>query len=733
MALSLVPGGQRALALGLVHLPDRYRRAPASLALPNGSLATLNRLADQPSPYLRQHAGNPVDWWPWSDEAFAEARHRDMPVLISIGYSACHWCHVMAHESFEDAEVAQVVNAHFVAIKVDREERPDIDAVYMEAVQLVNGRGGWPMTVLALPDGRPFWAGTYLRRTALLGLLGQVAELWDGQRPAMEDDAARLSEAVRHGAELPAPPSTVGPALPRGLDAPGTATIDDLAWPGAVTGPGAGDNVLARAAKALIARSDPEWGGFGTAPKFPQPGSLDVLAQYFWRAGEPIALGTMCRALDAMSSGGIYDHLGGGLARYSTHRYRLVPHFEKMLYDNALLVRAYSRAWQLTRAPRYRQVVEETAAYLLRPPIRLAAGAWASAEDADSEGEEGRFYVWSRSEVEQVAGAVAADWYGATAAGNWEGKNVLWRPELGELHRPPDIEHARAMLLERRELRARPGLDDKVLTEWNAMAVSALAYAGRALDRPAWVAAATETAELLVQELRGPDGRWQRSWLPGVVGPRHLACSADYAWLVEAFTRLSEATGEARWIAEARATADALIDLFWDDLGGGFFTTGKDAEQLIARMKDIHDGAVPSANATAALALARLGELTGLARYEEVAKQTVNALGPALAVSPAAFAGAAVAADYLAGPRRQVVVSSADQGLVRPVWARYLPGTVLAWGEPYPSPLWEGRDDNDAAGLVFVCEGYACLLPVRGADHVDALLGPPGPSTYRAS
>jgi hypothetical protein len=674
----------------------------------------VNRLADHPSPYLRQHAGNPVDWWPWSEDAFAEARRRDVPVLISVGYSACHWCHVMAHESFQDDEVAEALNAGFLSIKVDREERPDVDAVYMEAVQLVNGHGGWPMTVLALPDGRPFWAGTYLRRAAFLGLLGQVRELWQARRPSIEADAARLAEAVRHGAQLPAP------AIQPGSGQPG---------PGGDEGAG---EALGRAAQALLARADLEWGGFGTAPKFPQPGALDVLAQYWWRSGETMALEVMCRTLDSMSSGGIYDHLGGGFARYSTDRYWLVPHFEKMLYDNALLVRAYTRAWQLTAVPRYRQVVEETVAYLLGPPLRLPAGAWASAEDADSEGEEGRFYVWSRSEIDQVAGPVAAEWYGATAAGNWEGKNILWRPGRGDLLRTPEIDQARRRLSDRRAGRARPGLDDKVLTEWNAMAISALAYAGRALDHPSWVVAAAGTAEVLLRQLRSLNGRWLRSWLPGRAGPAPLACSADYAWLVDAFTRLSEATGDARWTGEARAAADGLMDLFWDRQGGGFFTTGADAEQLIARMKDIHDGAVPSANATAALALARLGELTGETRYEEVARRTVEALGPALAMSPASFAGVAVAADYLSGPRRQVLVASTDPALVRPVWARYLPDTVLAWGEPYESPLWEGRGDGTAAGSVFVCESYRCRLPVRHPDEVAALLGPPRPSTYRA-
>ncbi len=326
-----------------------------------------NRLAQETSPYLLQHAGNPVDWRPWSAEAFAEARRRDVPVLISVGYSACHWCHVMAHESFEDTGVAEVLNSGFVAVKVDREERPDVDAVYMEAVQLLTGGGGWPMTVLALADGRPFWGGTYLPRANFLNLLQRVVTLWSTNRSALEDDAARLSEAVRQGA-APAP-------LAGGPGQSAAGRPDDRHAFG---------TVLAAAAEGLLARYDPQWGGFGGAPKFPQATSLEVLAQYWWRSGDERSLEAVTHTLDAMSSGGIYDHLAGGFARYSTDRHWLVPHFEKMLYDNALLVLAYTHAWQFTGSPRYRQVVDETVGYLLSPPIRLPEGAWASAEDADS-------------------------------------------------------------------------------------------------------------------------------------------------------------------------------------------------------------------------------------------------------------------------------------------------------------------------------------------------------------
>ena len=449
------------------------------------------------APIFSSTPANPVDWWPWSEEAFAEARRRDVPVLISVGYSACHWCHVMAHESFEDPGVAEVLNASFVAVKVDREERPDVDAVYMEAVQLLTGGGGWPMTVLALADGRPFWGGTYLPKANFLSLLERVRDLWSTERAAIEDDASRLAEAVRKGA---APPALSGGH--QGPDGSGADEIEPLGI--ALTG----------AAEGLLSRYDPQWGGFGQAPKFPQATSLELLAQYWWRSADERALEALSRTLDAMSSGGIYDHLGGGFARYSTDRHWLVPHFEKMLYDNALLVIAYTHAWQFTGSARYRQVVEETVGYLLAPPIRLTEGAWASAEDADSDGKEGRFYTWSFAELEEVGGRAAAQWYGASAGGNWEGTNILWRSRFGEIARPPEIEDARRRLFERRQGRTRPGLDGKVLTEWNSMGVAALAYAGRAFGQEAWVAEATRTAEVLLARLRRPDGRWLRSWRP---------------------------------------------------------------------------------------------------------------------------------------------------------------------------------------------------------------------------
>jgi len=668
-------------------------------------MVSANRLAGEASPYLLQHSTNPVDWWPWGPEAFAEARRRDVPVLISVGYASCHWCHVMAHESFEDPEVARVLNESFVAVKVDREERPDVDALYMEAAQLLTGSGGWPLTVLATPRGQPFFAGTYFPKDQFLRLLTGVSELWRSQRGALERDAGALTEALQREAALVGSPASEAPDWAEGLR---------------------------RAAEAVVSRADPLWGGALGAPKFPQVPALEALARQWWRAGDSGAAAVLCKSLDAMSSGGIFDHIGGGFHRYSTDRQWLVPHFEKMLYDNALLLGLYTHAWQLTGSARYRQVAEETASYLLSPPMRLPEGAWASSEDADSEGQEGRFYVWSYQELVEVAGKEAASWYGARPEGNWEGMNILWRPGTGDIARPPQLEEARRRLAERRSGRERPGLDAKVLTEWNAMAISALACAGAAFGRAEWVEAAVETAEVLVAHLRRPDGRWLRSWFAGAP-PRLLAYASDYAWLVDAFTRLSEATGKARWVEAAWETAEGMQALFWDEAAGGFTTVGKDGEELLARMKDLQDGALPSANSVACLALGRLGELLGEPRWQQLATRVLQVASPLVARAPAAFCWLALAADYLACPRREIVVSSCSREFVRPVWRRYLPDTVLAWCEPYRSALWEGREGPEADGLAYVCEGYRCQLPKTSpAELEQALAGEARISTAQA-
>jgi uncharacterized protein YyaL (SSP411 family) len=656
-------------------------------------VTTTNRLGQQTSPYLRQHAANPVAWQPWDDEALALARSEDRPILLSVGYSACHWCHVMAHESFEDPATAKVMNELFVNIKVDREERPDVDAVYMEAVQAIAGQGGWPMTVFLLPDGRPFFGGTYFPRAQFVDLMGRVDTAWKTRRDGLESDAAQLAEAVRAGTGLPS----------EGWAADGNAAV------------GRSPALLGVTTDALLARLDPEWGGFGQAPKFPQPSMLELLLLSWARTGRTDVLTALTTTLDAMASGGIYDHLGGGFARYATDRRWLVPHFEKMLYDNALLTRVYLHAWQATGAPHYRQVVTETVEYLLRPPMRQPGAGISSAEDADSEGVEGRFYVWDRDEVEALGGPDAVAWYGVEPTGNWEGTNILWRPTRGDLLRPAAIEAARADLYATREKRVRPGLDDKVLTEWNAMAVAALAEAGAALEEPSWIAAAEEIGTFLLAELR-VDGRWHRSWQGGRA--QHLAYASDHAWLVEAFTRLAEATGRAAWITEAGAAADAMLDLFWDPDGAGLHTTGRDAEALIARPKDTYDGAIPSANSVAAAALLRLAALTGSADYLHRARAILDVMAPALAKAPSAFCGLVAAADLDSAGIIEVAVTGDRPDLLAALRATYRPGVVVAWGEPYPSPLWEGRTDAAWSELAFVCRNYACGAPVSTPEDL---------------
>ena len=663
-----------------------------------------NRLAAEASPYLRQHADNPVDWYPWGEEAFARARTEDRPVILSVGYSACHWCHVMAHDCFEDPATAEAMNAGFVNIKVDREERPDVDSIYMEAVQAIAGGGGWPMTVFLLPDGRPFFGGTYFPRAQFNDLLERVRGAWEQRRDGLESDAAQLADAI-----------AAGTGLPLGTDK---------------TAPRAGDDLMATTVSGLLGRYDAEWGGFGGAPKFPQASMTELLLRAWAASPGEASLGetplreAVVTTLDAMASGGIYDHLGGGFARYATDRRWLVPHFEKMLYDNALLARVYLHAWQLTGEARYRQVVTETFEYLLSPPMRQAGAGFSSAEDADSEGVEGRYYVWDAAEVHAVAGPVTASWYGVSEAGNWEGHNILWRPQRGDLLRPPEVSEGRQALLAERDQRIRPGLDDKVLTEWNAMAIAALAEAGAAMGVPAWIAAAEDVGKFLLGALRRPDGRWLRAWRAGKAA--HLAYASDHAWMVEACTRLAEATGRASWITEARTTADALIELFWDPAEGGFATTGSDAEVLIARPKETYDGATPSANSVAAAALFRLAALTGEVRYRERAAEVVSAMGAALHRAPTAFTGLVAAAELDRQGITEVVITGDRPDLVEVVARAYRPGAVLAWGQPFASPLWEGRTGAGTDGLAFVCRDFTCAAPTGEAAALAGQLDPRG-------
>ncbi len=653
-----------------------------------GSVARVNRLAEETSPYLRQHRDNPVDWYPWGPEAFAKAAVEDRPVLLSVGYAACHWCHVMAHESFEDAEVAQAMNDRFVSVKVDREERPDVDAVYMDAVQAMTGQGGWPMTVFLTPDGRPFYGGTYYPRAGFLQLLAAIDDAWRHRRTDVVAGADQLVQTIDRTAHLTPPP-----------DLPGAEH-------------------LSAALQQLASAFDTEWGGFGRPPKFPQAANLELVLRASEAGAGAAARRVVTETLDAMASGGIYDHLGGGFARYSVDRQWLVPHFEKMLYDQALLIPVYLHAWQVTGEERYRQVVDETVTYVLRD-LRHGAGGFFSSEDADSEGEEGRFYVWTPAEMTAALGpelvASALDWFGVTEDGNFEGRNILHRPTRGDLLRPPPIEAARTVLLAARGERVRPGLDDKVLTEWNGLFLAALAESAAALRRSDWLAAAKEAGEFLLTQLRRDDGRWHRSW-QAEGGARHDALAADHAALLGAFVRLSEATGETRWIAAASATADTMLEHFWDHANGGVFTTADDGEALIVRQKDLMDGATPAANSLAANGLYRLGALTGERRYTERADDILRLVGGVVAGAPTAFGHLLGAVDLRRTGVTEIAVVGDRPDLVAAILSRYLPNAVLAWGEPYPSPLWEAR----RPGRAYVCRDYACQAP---AESVDALVG----------
>jgi len=684
----------------------------------------VNRLAGETSPYLRQHADNPVEWYPWGEEAFARAQADDKPILLSVGYSSCHWCHVMAHESFEDDAVAAVMNDRFVNVKVDREERPDVDAIYMQAVQATTGRGGWPMTVFLDPVGRPFYAGTYFPPDDRPGMpsfgrvLDAVDEAWRTNRDDVTQQAEQMHDAIARATRT------------------GDGAADDDGAPGDLSA-----EILHRAEARARSQFDARFGGFGRAPKFPQAMTHDFLLRSHARRPSAATLETVTVSLDAMAAGGMYDQVGGGFHRYSVDDVWLVPHFEKMLYDQALLAGAYLRGWMTTGEARYRRVVEDTIGYVLRD-LRHPTGGFFSAEDADSEGVEGKFYCWQLDELTDRLGDDAAEvvrYFGVTDRGNFTDPHTGYRGSI--LHavdrtedRPDAVRRAIPVLLAARAERVRPGLDDKVLLAWNALFLRTLVEAAAALDRPDWMEAARANAAFLLDGLRRDDGRWLRSWQDGRAGI--LAYAEDYAALLEAWCTLAE-LDDVEWLVEARHVADELLDLFADDERGGVFTTGRDADALIVRPKDFQDNATPSENSLTANGLLRLAALTGEARYAEAAHRWLRSLAPVLADHPTAFAHLLGALDRAVHPAIEVAIvgdptDPATAALVREVTTRLVPGGVLLTAPPAVgadlSPLLDQRDQVDGRPTAYVCRDFACELPVTDPAalraRIDAALSP---------
>ncbi|HVR14393.1 MAG TPA: thioredoxin domain-containing protein [Gaiellaceae bacterium] len=621
----------------------------------------MNRLAGETSPYLLQHAGNPVDWYPWGDEALARAREEDKPILLSVGYAACHWCHVMEHESFEDAATAALMNEHFVSVKVDREERPDIDSVYMEAVVSLTGHGGWPMTVFLTPAGAPFFGGTYYPPEPRQGLpsfpqlLQAIANAWRERRSDIEREAGVITEQLRRTAEPSREPLT--------------------------------SSLLTDAVRGLRQQFDPEWGGFGSAPKFPPASVLEFLL----RRGE-LELAT--KTLDAMAAGGMYDLVGGGFHRYSVNRQWLVPHFEKMLYDNALLVPVYLHGWLVTGNERYGEIATETLDYMLRE-LALDEGGFASAEDADTDGVEGLTYTWT--EEDDVPGELLHP---------FEHGRLIIRGVLD-----PEL---RARLFEERERRRKPLRDDKAIASWNGLTLAALAEAGRRLGRDDYLDAARSLAEFLLGPLSTPKGRLYRSWRAGQA--KHAGVLEDYADVANGLYELHVATGELRWLEESRRLAVLAVDLFGDPADGGFFLTPRGGEELVARKKDFDDHPTPSGNSMLAYVLLRLSRLWGDQELERQAVGVFRFVAPLLPRAPSAFGHALNALDlYFSAPREIAIVGPPDSEVARAALASFDPNAVVAFGPSDDVPLLAGKELVDGRPAVYVCEGFACQAPVTEA------------------
>ncbi len=667
-----------------------------------------NRLARETSPYLLQHAHNPVDWYPWGDEAFARAKADDKPILLSVGYSACHWCHVMERESFENAETAALMNRHFVNVKVDREERPDVDHIYMQAVQTMTGQGGWPMTVFLTPDGTPFYGGTYFPPTDRHGLPGfprllqALAEAWATRRNDVLDNGRQLAASLGQESRL---------------RAAGTLLTDD---------------VLFGAFQGVSQQFDEEHGGLGGAPKFPQPMIWEFVLRFARRGDNAYARRMVHTTLVRMARGGIYDQLGGGFARYSVDRLWLVPHFEKMLYDNAQLASLYLHAWQAFGDSECRRICEETLDYVLRE-MTDPRGGFYSAQDADSEGHEGKFFVWTSDEIRTVLGTdadPAMAYWGVDRGPNFEGKNILWLP--GE-PQPEHVRPWRQRLFEARERRVKPGRDDKVLAAWNGLMASAFAEAGRVLGRADYVDAARRNVEFVLGSMR-QDGRLLRTWKAGHAKLKGYL--EDHAMLAAALLELYAATFDRMWLDEARGLAEAMLALFWDESVGGFFDTGSDHERLIVRPRNLYDNAVPCGSSVAVDVLLRVAALTGEDRYARHAVAALRPMADLMARHPTAFGRFLSALDFHVGPRVEVSLVAPQRleetaTLAQEVFGRFLPNLVVAGAIgghhelAVGVPLLEGRGAINGKATAYVCRNYTCELPVTDRDalakQLDAL------------
>jgi uncharacterized protein YyaL (SSP411 family) len=680
--------------------------------LPEGIMP--NRLAGETSPYLLQHQNNPVDWYPWAPEALERARREDKPIFLSIGYSACHWCHVMEHESFEDPGIAELLNRDFVCIKVDREERPDLDHIYMNAVQLMTGRGGWPMSMFLTPDLQPFYGGTYWPPRAGRGMPGfdqvltAVVDAWKHRRNEAIGQAAELTSTLH---QIAAEQSAEGDLEPALLD---------------------------NAATALERSFDRVHGGFGGAPKFPHSMDLQVLLRVWRRKSREGLLDVVKVTLDRMAAGGIYDHLGGGFARYSVDERWLVPHFEKMLYDNALLAACYLEAYQATGYEKYAQVVRETLDYLGRDMTDPSGGIY-STEDADSEGEEGKFYVWTPDQVHELLGVEKTKTfcyvYDVTEEGNFEGQNILNLPKTIEqsaamLGRDPkqladELVESRRLLFEARAKRERPGRDDKVLVSWNALAIDALARAAGVLGAPRYLDAAVRCASFILREMRRGDGKLLHTWRGGVA--KLDAYLDDYAGMVNALVSLYEATFEEPWIDEAIGLAGILLNEFADPEQGGFFYTARGHETLITRPKEWYDSSTPSGNALAATGLLRLAKLTGRDDFQKAAERTLRGGTAVMRGSPTAGGQMLLALDFWLGPTPEIVIvgdpATADTSRVlSDLCRRFIPNKVVACrarpetGSAALAPLFAGKTAAAVTPTVYICENFACREPLAGGQ-----------------